>query len=167
MSPPLVVAFALAGRADIDMSSEPLGTGLDGKNVFLRDVWPTTAEVEKALLASVDAATYRRLYADLAAANPLWKEIPAATGTVYAGTRYPPTSSSRLSSMASGSSRLPSPTFAAPALWRSSATRSRRTTSAPPERSRRARRRAPTSSRSASRPPTSTATGRGAATTAS
>jgi aconitate hydratase len=84
MSPPLVVAFALAGRADIDMSSEPLGTGLDGKNVFLRDVWPTTAEVEKALLASVDAATYRRLYADLAAANPLWKEIPAATGTVYA-----------------------------------------------------------------------------------
>ena len=84
MSPPLVVAFALAGRADIDLTSEPLGTDLDGKHVFLRDVWPTTNEVEKALLASVDAATYRRLYADLAAANPLWKEIPSATGTVYA-----------------------------------------------------------------------------------
>ncbi len=84
MSPPLVVAFALAGRADIDMTSEPIGVGRDGKPVFLRDVWPTTAEVQQALLASVDAATYRRLYADLAAANPLWREIPAATGTVYA-----------------------------------------------------------------------------------
>jgi aconitate hydratase len=84
MSPPLVVAFALAGRADIDLTTEPLGKGRDGKAVFLRDVWPTGKEVERALLESVDAATYRRLYADLAAANPLWKEIPAATGTVYA-----------------------------------------------------------------------------------
>ncbi len=84
MSPPLVVAFALAGRADIDLTSEPLGAGRDGKPVFLRDVWPTTAEVQQALLASVDAATFRRLYADLAAANPLWMEIPAASGTVYA-----------------------------------------------------------------------------------
>jgi aconitate hydratase len=84
MSPPLVVAFALAGRADIDLASEPIGTGRDGRPVFLRDVWPTNAEVQQALLASVDAATYRRLYADLAAANPLWIEIPAATGTVYA-----------------------------------------------------------------------------------
>ena len=79
-----MVAFALAGRADIDMSSEPLGSGRDGKPVFLRDVWPSTSEVAKTLLSSVDAATYRRLYADLAADNPLWKEIPSATGTVYA-----------------------------------------------------------------------------------
>ncbi len=84
MSPPLVVAFALAGRADIDMGSEPLGIGRDGQPVYLRDVWPSTKEVEQALLASADAATYRRLYADLAAANPLWREIPSATGTVYA-----------------------------------------------------------------------------------
>ncbi len=84
MSPPLVVAFALAGRADIDLTTEPIGKGGDGKAVFLRDIWPTTNEVEAALLESVDAATYRRLYADLAAANPLWKEIPSATGTVYA-----------------------------------------------------------------------------------
>jgi aconitate hydratase len=84
MSPPLVVAFALAGRADIDMTTEPIGADRDGKAVFLRDVWPSTDEVQSALLASVDAATYRRLYADLAAANPLWKEIPAATGTAYA-----------------------------------------------------------------------------------
>jgi len=84
MSPPLVVAFALAGRADIDMATEPLGVGRDGKPVFLRDVWPSTGEVQQTLLASVDAATYRRLYADLAAANPLWVEIPAPSGTVYA-----------------------------------------------------------------------------------
>jgi aconitate hydratase len=84
MSPPLVVAFALAGRADIDLTTEPLGTGRDGKEVHLRDIWPSNGEVQQALLASVDAATYRRLYADLAAANPLWREIPAATGTAYA-----------------------------------------------------------------------------------
>jgi aconitate hydratase len=84
MSPPLVVAFALAGRADIDLTSEPLGQGRNGEPVFLRDVWPSSAEVQQALLASIDAATYRRLYADLAAANPLWIEIPAAAGTTYA-----------------------------------------------------------------------------------
>ncbi len=84
MSPPLVVAFALAGRADIDLEREPLGIDRSGKPVYLREIWPSAADVERALLASVDAATYRRLYADLADANPLWKEIPSATGTVYA-----------------------------------------------------------------------------------
>ena len=84
MSPPLVVAFALAGRADIDLTTEPLGRGRDGEPVFLRDVWPSSTEVQQALLASVDAATYKRLYADLAAANPLWIEIPAASGMTYA-----------------------------------------------------------------------------------
>jgi aconitate hydratase len=83
MSPPLVVAFALAGRADIDMSRDPLGVGSDGKPVFLREIWPSSAEVERALLASVDAETFRRLYKDLAEANPLWKEIPSPRGVVY------------------------------------------------------------------------------------
>ncbi len=84
MSPPLVVAFALAGRTDIDMASEPLGRGRDGQPVLLRDIWPSMSEIQQALLSSVDAATYRRLYADLAEANPLWKEIPGSTGKVYA-----------------------------------------------------------------------------------
>ncbi len=84
MSPPLVVAFALAGRADIDLTSEPLGRDRGGTPVYLREIWPTAAEVERALLSSVDAATYRRLYAELAEANPYWKEIPSSTGTVYA-----------------------------------------------------------------------------------
>jgi aconitate hydratase len=89
MSPPLVVAFALAGRADIDLTAEPLGQDPSGNPVYLREIWPSAKEVEQALLSSVDAATYRRLYADLADANPLWKEIPSATGTVY---RWDPSS---------------------------------------------------------------------------
>ncbi len=84
MSPPLVVAFALAGRADIDMTREPLGRDRSGSPVFLHEIWPTAAEVEKALLSSVDAATYRRLYEDLSDANPLWKEIHGESSTVYA-----------------------------------------------------------------------------------
>jgi aconitate hydratase len=89
MSPPLVVAFALAGRADIDLTAEPLGQDPSGNPVYLREIWPSTMEVEQALLSSVDAATYRRLYADLADANPLWKEIPSPTGTLY---RWDPSS---------------------------------------------------------------------------
>ena len=89
MSPPLVVAFALAGRADIDLTSEPLSSDRDGNPVYLRDIWPTMAEIEHARLTSVDAATYRRLYADLAEANPLWKEIGGAEGIVY---RWDPSS---------------------------------------------------------------------------
>jgi aconitate hydratase len=84
MSPPLVVAFAIAGRADVDLSAEPLGKDTQGRSVYLKDIWPSMDEVQGALLASVDAATYRRLYADLAGANPLWMEIPSAAGTVYA-----------------------------------------------------------------------------------
>jgi aconitate hydratase len=83
MSPPLVVAFAIAGRADVDLTQEPIGRGKDGQPVFLEDVWPSTSEVSQALLQSVDAATYRRLYADLASANPLWDEIPSRVGTIY------------------------------------------------------------------------------------
>ena len=83
MSPPLVVAFALAGRVDIDLTSEPLGRGRDGRDVYLRDIWPSLAEVQDAIARSVDPATYRRLYSDFVAANPLWNEIPSASGKVY------------------------------------------------------------------------------------
>jgi aconitate hydratase len=84
MSPPLVVAFAIAGRVDIDMTKEALGRGKDGSPVYLRDIWPSEGEVQHALLSSIDAETYRRLYADLANANALWRDIPAATGRSYA-----------------------------------------------------------------------------------
>jgi aconitate hydratase len=84
MSPPLVVAFALAGRVDIDMNAEPLGKGKDGQDVYLRDIWPNAEEIDAVLQAATDPDTYRRLYRDFEEQNPLWAEIPAATGKVYA-----------------------------------------------------------------------------------
>jgi aconitate hydratase len=83
MSPPLVVAFALAGRVTIDMSSEPIGKGENGEDVYLRDIWPTTGEVSGLMQAAMDPATYRALYTDFAEKNPLWNEIPSSTGLVY------------------------------------------------------------------------------------
>ena len=82
-SPPLVVAYAIAGRANIDMTSEPLGTGSDGKPVFLRDVWPTSQEIGAVMQYATDPATYRRLYGDFTKDNPLWNAIPTASGQVY------------------------------------------------------------------------------------
>ncbi len=83
MSPPLVVAFALAGRVDLDLSTEPLGSDTEGREVFLRDLWPSNAEVESALLGAGGAEAYRRLYADLGEGNPLWAAISATAGNVY------------------------------------------------------------------------------------
>ncbi len=83
MSPPLVVAFALAGRVDIDMANEPLGQGQNGQDVYLKDIWPSSEEVRDVLQAATDPATYQRLYNNFAEQNPLWNEIPASTGDVY------------------------------------------------------------------------------------
>ncbi|MBV9381999.1 MAG: aconitate hydratase, partial [Streptosporangiaceae bacterium] len=83
MSPPLVVAFALAGRVDIDMSTEPLGRDQDDRDVYLRDLWPTTEEIGAVMQAATDPETYRRLYKDFAGQNPLWQEIPSSVGSVY------------------------------------------------------------------------------------
>ncbi|HQR32774.1 MAG TPA: aconitate hydratase AcnA, partial [Blastocatellia bacterium] len=82
MSPPLVVAFALAGRVDINLATDPIGKGTDG-DVYLKDIWPSSAEVGAVLNAAMDAATYRRLYSDFTSENPLWNEIPASVGDVY------------------------------------------------------------------------------------
>ncbi len=84
MSPPLVVAFALAGRVDIDLSKDPIGKGKDGKDVFLKDLWPTLQEVRDQMQAALKPAVFRRLYTNFAAQNPKWNEIPATTGNVYA-----------------------------------------------------------------------------------
>jgi aconitate hydratase len=82
-SPPLVVAFAIAGRANIDMTGEPLGNGGDGKPVFLRDIWPTAAEVGAVMQFATDPETFRRLYSDFTKDNPLWNGIPSSKGQVY------------------------------------------------------------------------------------
>ncbi|HEY0883534.1 MAG TPA: aconitate hydratase AcnA, partial [Archangium sp.] len=83
MSPPLVVAFALAGRVDIDLSSEPLGVGSDGKEVYLKDIWPSLKDVRDQLAAALKPEVFRKLYTDFAAQNPKWNEIPSSTGNVY------------------------------------------------------------------------------------
>ena len=83
MSPPLVVAFALAGRVNIDMATEPLGKDNDGQDVYLKDLWPTMDEIAGVLQAANDPEIYRRLYQDFANQNPLWQEVPSSTGSVY------------------------------------------------------------------------------------
>ncbi|MCU0770610.1 MAG: aconitate hydratase AcnA [Verrucomicrobia bacterium] len=84
MSPPLVVAFALAGRVDIDLSCEPLGLGRDGTPVYLADLWPTLQEVRDAMEAALKPEVFRKLYRNFAAQNPRWNEIPSSVGDVYA-----------------------------------------------------------------------------------
>ncbi|MGD0259168.1 MAG: aconitate hydratase AcnA [Verrucomicrobiota bacterium] len=84
MSPPLVVAFALAGRVDIDLSREPIGQGKGGENVFLKDLWPTLPEVRDRMEAALKPEVFRQLYRDFAGQNPKWNEIPASGGNVYA-----------------------------------------------------------------------------------
>ena len=83
MSPPLVVAFALAGRVDIDMAKEPIGDGKDGKPVYLKDIWPTLKEVREQMEAGLKPEVFRQLYRDFAEQNPKWNEIPSSTGNVY------------------------------------------------------------------------------------
>ncbi len=83
MSPPLVVAFALAGRVDIDLAKEPLGRDPAGKDVYLRDLWPTLQEVRDQMQAALRPDVFRKLYRDFAEQNPKWNEIPSTTGDVY------------------------------------------------------------------------------------
>jgi aconitate hydratase len=84
MSPPLVVAFALAGRVDIDLATEPIGRGSDGADVFLRDLWPTLKEVRDLMRIALSPEVFRRLYADFAGQNPKWNDIPSTAGDTYA-----------------------------------------------------------------------------------
>jgi len=86
MSPPLVVAFALAGRIDIDLAQEPLGHDREGRPVMLKDIWPSQDDVAAALRQATDPESYRRLYRDFVHANPLWEKIDAPTGEAYAWT---------------------------------------------------------------------------------
>ena len=81
-SPPLVVAFALAGRMDIDMATEPLGVGTDGP-VFLRDIWPSAQEVEDTILSSVKREQFTTQYANAFLGDKYWQEIEASTGARY------------------------------------------------------------------------------------
>jgi len=83
MSPPLVVAFALAGTVLTDMDSDPLGKDSEGNDVFLKDIWPSLNEVRDMLAAAYDAETYKKLYSEFADKNPLWNDITSSTGAIY------------------------------------------------------------------------------------
>ncbi len=82
-SPPLVVAYALAGTIDINLDQEPLGIGKDGQPVYLRDIWPSTQEVEEAVLHSVRPEMYQASYARVFDANETWNQIPSESDRIY------------------------------------------------------------------------------------
>ena len=83
MSPPLVVAFAIAGRVDLDLETEALGEDSDGKPVYLREIWPSLQEIRDLMDSALKPEVFRRLYRDFAEQNPQWQEIPASTGKDY------------------------------------------------------------------------------------
>ena len=82
-SPPLVVAYALAGTTDIDLDHEPLGMGKDGKPVFLRDIWPTSEEVRQTVEASVMPGQFQQRYDNVWESNPRWNAVPTSSGELY------------------------------------------------------------------------------------
>jgi len=83
-SPPLVVAYALAGSMNIDITTEPLGIGKDGKAVYLKDVWPTEKEIQAAMLHSVTSEAYRQQYANVFDGQERWQNLPVPTGDRFA-----------------------------------------------------------------------------------
>ena len=82
-SPPLVVAYALAGRIDLDLQTEPLGTGKDGQPVYLKDIWPTRREVEDTILRGLRAEMFQREYADVFAGDERWNGLDVPQGDTY------------------------------------------------------------------------------------
>ena len=83
-SPPLVVAFALAGRIDVDLSREPLGIGDDGRPVFLADVWPAPEEIREAIAGAIDGELFRATYASVFEGDERWRALPVPAGDRYA-----------------------------------------------------------------------------------
>jgi aconitate hydratase len=83
-SPPLVVAFALAGRVDIDLDTEPLGTGTDGRPVFLADIWPSSDEIKAAIGSAVTPELFRTTYASVFEGDDRWRALPVPDGDRYA-----------------------------------------------------------------------------------
>jgi len=83
-SPPLVVAYALAGTMDLDLTGEPLGAGADGKPVFLADIWPSAADVARTIAAAVDSTMFKKGYADVFAGDANWNAVQTPAGKIYA-----------------------------------------------------------------------------------
>jgi aconitate hydratase len=84
MSPPLVVAFALAGRIDIDLRKDPVGKGKDGKPVYLADIWPSQQEVEQSMASAITSEMFRKSYAEVYSGDERWRGLPVPKGETYA-----------------------------------------------------------------------------------
>jgi aconitate hydratase len=82
-SPPLVVAYAIAGSMTVDLTSEPLGIGSDGAPVYLRDIWPSEREIQATMLSSIDAAVFRQQYSSVFEGNERWRALPVPTGARF------------------------------------------------------------------------------------
>src|SRR5882672_9597134 len=82
-SPPLVVAYAIAGSVLVDFKTQPVGKSKDGKDVYIGHIWPTADEIQSLMKLAMDAGTFRRLYGNLAEASPMFKKISAPSGQVY------------------------------------------------------------------------------------
>jgi aconitate hydratase len=82
-SPPLVIAYALAGTVEIDLTKEPLGRGLGGKEVFLKDIWPTVAEIQECVSRALKPEFFKEKYADIERGNPVWNAIPVSGEALY------------------------------------------------------------------------------------
>ncbi len=82
-SPPLVVAYALAGTVDIDLTREPLGKGKNGEDVFLKDIWPGSAEIGELLQTASNPENFKRMYADVNSFSSEWKDVQTTTGDIY------------------------------------------------------------------------------------
>ncbi len=83
-SPPLVVAYALAGTMDIDLANEPIGEDAQGSPVFLRDIWPSSAEIQEVIAAAIGAGGFSSAYADVFAGDERWQSLPTPTGDTFA-----------------------------------------------------------------------------------
>ena len=83
MSPPLVVAYGLAGQIDIDLATEPIGQNDDGEAVYLRDIWPTRQEIADMIGAAVDRKTFKEMYESIGNQAPEWEELAGTTGVLY------------------------------------------------------------------------------------
>lgn len=84
MSPPLVVAYALAGTVDINLDTDPIGTGSDGNPVFLKDIWPTQEEIKELIHSGITPEMFREKYSEIEKANEEWTKIESSTGDLYA-----------------------------------------------------------------------------------
>lgn len=99
-SPPLVIAYGLAGTMDFDFETDSLGNDTDGNPVYLKDIWPSTQEIEETIKSSIDQDMFRKSYATIFAGDSRWQNLETPKVTPSSGTRTPPTCGSHLTSTA-------------------------------------------------------------------